>query len=40
MKELLDILSEKFGAAFEKAGYGAEYGRCVVSNRPEENSNV
>ena len=35
MKELLDILSEKFGAAFEKAGYGAEYGRCVVSNRPD-----
>ena len=35
MKELLDLLSEKFGAAFEKAGYGAEYGRCVVSNRPD-----
>lgn len=35
MKELLDILSDKFGAAFEKAGYGAEYGRCVVSNRPD-----
>ena len=35
MKQLLEILSEKFSAAFEKAGYSAEYGRCVVSNRPD-----
>ena len=35
MKAILDILTEKFAAAFEKAGYGAEYGRCVVSNRPD-----
>lgn len=35
MKAILDILTEKFAAAFEKAGYGTEYGRCVVSNRPD-----
>ncbi|MBR4776291.1 MAG: arginine--tRNA ligase [Lachnospiraceae bacterium] len=35
MKQLLDLLSEEFSAAFEKAGYSAEYGRCVVSNRPD-----
>jgi arginyl-tRNA synthetase len=35
MKTILDILTEKFSAAFEKAGYGAEYGKCVVSNRPD-----
>ena len=35
MKVILDILSEKFASAFEKAGYSAEYGRCVVSNRPD-----
>ena len=35
MKPLIDILSDIFSAAFEKAGYAAEYGRCVVSNRPD-----
>ena len=35
MKTILDILTEKFSTAFEKAGYAAEYGRCVVSNRPD-----
>lgn len=35
MKELLDILSEKFSSAFESKGYAPEYGRCVVSNRPD-----
>ncbi len=35
MKALLDILSEKFENAFEKAGYSREFGKCVVSNRPD-----
>ncbi len=35
MKTLPDILTEKFSAAFEKAGYAADYGKCVVSNRPD-----
>ena len=35
MKNLLDILSEKTGEAFVKAGYDAECGRVTVSNRPD-----
>ena len=35
MKKILDILSSKFEDAFEKAGYSREYGKCVVSNRPD-----
>ena len=35
MKKILDILSLKFEDAFEKAGYSREYGKCVVSNRPD-----
>ena len=35
MKTILELISEKFASAFEKAGYGAEYGRCVLSNRPD-----
>jgi arginyl-tRNA synthetase len=35
MKNLLDVLSEKVGLAFEQAGYDAEMGRVTVSNRPD-----
>jgi len=35
MKSLLETLTDIFAAAFEKAGYSAELGRCVVSNRPD-----
>ncbi len=35
MRTLLEILSEEMGAAFEKAGYDAAFGRVVVSNRPD-----
>ncbi len=35
MKKYLDILSEEMGRAFEKAGYSAELGKVIVSNRPD-----
>lgn len=35
MKNILDILSEKLGNAFEKAGYDGKLGKTVVSNRPD-----
>lgn len=35
MKELLDLLSEEMGKAFEAAGYAPELGRVTVSNRPD-----
>ncbi|MDE6699262.1 MAG: arginine--tRNA ligase [Lachnospiraceae bacterium] len=35
MKNLLDILSEKLGEAFEKAGYDRNLGRATISNRPD-----
>lgn len=35
MEKILDLLSKRFEDAFEKAGYSKEYGKCVVSNRPD-----
>lgn len=35
MKSFLEIMSAKFGAAFEAAGYDPKYGKCCVSNRPD-----
>ncbi|MCM1537071.1 MAG: arginine--tRNA ligase [bacterium] len=35
MKQLLDLLSEEMGKAFEAAGYEAALGRVTVSNRPD-----
>ena len=35
MKELLSILSEEVGAAFQAAGIDREYGNVTLSNRPE-----
>ncbi len=35
MKNLLEMLTDKFSAAFEKAGYESKLGRCSVSNRPD-----
>lgn len=35
MKQLLDLLSEEMGKAFEAAGYAPELGRVTVSNRPD-----
>lgn len=35
MKKILDLLTEKMGAAFESAGYAAELGKVSVSNRPD-----
>ena len=35
MEKILDIISGKMTAAFEKAGYDASYGRVTVSNRPD-----
>ena len=35
MEKILDIISGKMAAAFEKAGYDASYGRVTVSNRPD-----
>ena len=34
MEKILDIITEKVQAAFEKAGYDASFGRVTVSNRP------
>lgn len=35
MKNILDILSEKLGNGFVKAGYDEKYGKVTVSNRPD-----
>ena len=35
MEKILDIITEKVQAAFEKAGYDASFGRVTVSNRPD-----
>lgn len=35
MKNLLDILSEKLGDGFEKAGYDRRFGKVTISNRPD-----
>ena len=35
MKQLLDLLSEEMGKAFEAAGYDHGLGRVTVSNRPD-----
>ncbi len=35
MQNILDILSEKLGAAFEKAGYDKNLGKVTISNRPD-----
>lgn len=35
MKQLLDLLSEEVGKAFEAAGYAPELGRVTISNRPD-----
>jgi len=35
MQKILDVISEKVMAAFESAGYEAEYGRVTLSNRPD-----
>ncbi len=35
MQKILDIITVKMQAAFEKAGYDASFGRVTVSNRPD-----
>lgn len=35
MKQLLEMISEEMGRAFEAAGYDAALGRVTVSNRPD-----
>ena len=35
MEQLLDVISEKVGAAFEAAGYDRTLGRVQISNRPD-----
>jgi len=35
MKQLLEMISEEMGKAFEEAGYDAALGRVTVSNRPD-----
>ncbi len=35
MQKILDKISDILGEAFEKAGYGAEYGKASSSNRPD-----
>ncbi|MGN1160055.1 MAG: arginine--tRNA ligase [Lachnospiraceae bacterium] len=35
MKQLLEMISEEMGKAFEAAGYDAALGRVTVSNRPD-----
>ncbi|MBD5534030.1 MAG: arginine--tRNA ligase [Lachnospiraceae bacterium] len=35
MKQLLDLLSEEVGKAFEAAGYAPALGRVTISNRPD-----
>ena len=35
MEKILDMISKKVEAAFEKAGYEASYGKVTVSNRPD-----
>lgn len=35
MKFLIDLISEQLSGAFEKAGFGAAYGRATLSNRPD-----
>lgn len=35
MKSILEIISEKVKAAFDKCGYDAKYGQTGVSNRPD-----
>ncbi len=35
MKQLLSMISEEMGKAFEAAGYAPELGRVTVSNRPD-----
>ena len=35
MKQLLEMISEEMGKAFEAAGYDAAFGRVTVSNRPD-----
>ncbi len=35
MQKILDIITAKMQAAFEKAGYDASFGRVTVSNRPD-----
>ena len=35
MEKILDIITEKMQAAFERAGYDRSFGRVTVSNRPD-----
>ncbi len=35
MQKILDKITDILAAAFEKAGYGREYGKASVSNRPD-----
>ena len=35
MDSILEILTDRFGKAFEKNGYDYKFGRCTVSNRPD-----
>ena len=35
MKKIQDILTDRFSAAFEAAGYDASYGQVALSNRPD-----
>ncbi len=35
MQKILDKISDILGEAFDKSGYGAEYGKASVSNRPD-----
>ena len=35
MEKILNLISQRVSAAFERAGYDAAYGRVTVSNRPD-----
>ena len=35
MNKLLDCISKVVEKAFEESGYGAQYGRVTISNRPD-----
>ena len=35
MEKWMNLLTEELGNAFEKAGYDRNYGKVVLSNRPD-----
>lgn len=35
MKKIIDYLEEEIAEAFDKTGYGREYGKITISNRPD-----